>query len=174
MRIARGAALVALVAMTGLAGCANKGLRNITADGPGPDEFMVSPVKPLSQPDNYQILPAPTPGGSNLVDTNPRADAVVALGGRASALDPNGNIPGSDGALVTASSRYGVSPDVRLSLAEQDAAFRKKKSRLSGFRLFQTDRYNKAYSREALNPFAETVRFLNAGVMTPTAPPADQ
>ncbi len=174
MRIAWAAAVVALAAMGGLGGCANKGLRTLTSNGPGPDEFLVLPVKPLSKPDSYQTLPAPTPGGVNLVDPNPRADAIVALGGRASALDPNAPIPGSDGALVNAASRYGVTPDIRQSLAEQDARFRKQQARLSSIKLFRVDRYNQAYRRQALDPFVEARRFQRAGIATPTAPPENE
>lgn len=174
MRIARYAMAAILVAVTGLAGCSNKGLRDLSDDGPGPDEFMILPVKPLSVPDSFAVLPTPTPGGGNLVDPNPTADAVVALGGRASALDPNAGIPGADAALVTASSRYGVPADTRASLAQSDAEFRKRQARLSSFRLFRVDRYNQAYRREALDPFAEEKRFRRAGFDTPSAPPSDE
>ncbi len=173
MRIAWGAVVAVLVA-GGLSGCANKGLRDLRTNSAGPDEFLVMPVKPLSQPANYKELPTPTPGGVNLVDENPRADAVVALGGRASALNPEGGIPGSDGALVTAASRYGVTPDIREALAQSDAEFRRKQSRLSNIKLFPVDRYNQAYRNEALDPYNEEWRFRNAGIATPTAPPRDE
>jgi len=173
MRIAWGAVVAVLVA-GGLSGCANKGLRDLRTNSAGPDEFLVMPVKPLSQPASYRDLPTPTPGGTNLVDTNPRADAVVALGGRASALNPDGGIPGADGALVTAASRYGVSSDIRLSLAESDAEFRKKKGRFANVKLFRVDRYNQAYRFEALSAYDEEWRFRNAGIATPTAPPRDE
>ncbi|MEY8828153.1 DUF3035 domain-containing protein [Sedimentitalea sp. XS_ASV28] len=170
MRIAQ----VLLVGLSvGLLGCSNKPLHDIRSNSEGPDEFMVVPVKPLTAPRDYDVLPAPTPGGGNLVDQNPRADAVEALGGRPSALDPTGGIPASDGALVASASRYGVPPNTRQELAEQDAEFRKRQARLSGFKLFPVDRYSQAYRRQAIDPFPINETFRRYGRETPTAPASD-
>jgi len=157
--------------VVGLSACANKGLRDLSSNSQGPDEFLIQPVKPLAEPESYAALPTPTPGGVNLVDPTPKGDAVAALGGRASSLDPTGGVPSSDGALVTASSRYGVPANIRQTLAETDAEFRKRQARSSQFKLFRVDRYNQAYRREALDPFAENQRFRRAGLATPGAPP---
>jgi Protein of unknown function (DUF3035) len=153
-----------------VAGCSSKGLRELSSNSEGPDEFMVMPVKPLTAPRDYEVLPAPTPGGANLVDQNPKADAIMALGGRASALSAQG-VPASDGALVTQSSRYGVPGNIRASLAEEDAAFRKRQARSGRIRLFRVDRYEQAYRKQALDPFAEAERFRSAGFSTPSSPP---
>lgn len=174
MQTARLASVAIMLAATGLSGCADKGLRTLTHNGNGPDEFLVTPTEPLAQPTDYSFLPAPTPGGANRVDAQPRAEAVKAVGGGTASLDPNGPIPGADGALVTAASRNGVEPDVRQTLAEADAQFRKRQSRLSSIKLFRVDRYAQAYRREAIDPFAVNEGFRRAGVPTPAAPPWDE
>jgi len=169
MRIPLGA--IILIGLVVVAGCSKRGLRDLQPGGPGPDEFMLLPNQPLTAPKDYQVLPAPTPGGANLVDPHPKADAVVALGGKASALTP-GDIPASDGALVTQVSRYGVPANTRVALAETDAKFRKKQSVMTRIRLFPVDRYEQAYRREALNPFDKTNRFRRSGISTPSSRPA--
>ena len=168
MRITLGA--IILSGAVALSGCANRGLRQMESTGAGPDEFLILPNKPLTAPKDYDVLPAPTPGGTNLVDQNPNADAVVALGGRASALESKG-VPASDGTLVAQASRYGVPSNTRVSLAEEDAKFRKRQGRLSSFRLFPVDRYAQVYSRQTLDPFSESQRFRQAGFPTPSSPP---
>ena len=147
-----------------------QGLRDLRAPGPGPDEFMILPVKPLTAPKDYAFLPAPTPGGANLTDPNPLAEAVAALGGRPAALDPAG-VPASDAALVTAASRHGVAADTRASLAAEDAKFRKRQGRMTRVRLFPVDRYSQAYRKQALDPFEQTDRFRSGNAGTPTSPP---
>lgn len=155
-----------------VAGCSNKGLRDLRAPGTGPDEFMILPSKPLTQPTDYAVLPPPTPGGGNLTDQHPDQDAVAALGGRPEALNATG-VPASDGALVAAASRKGVQSNIRVSLAQQDADFRKRQSRMTRIRLFPVDRYSQAYRKQALSPFDQAQRFRNAGAGTPTSPPAN-
>ena len=169
MRFPLGAIILGSIITLG--GCSSGGLKQFTKGGNGPEEFMVLPVKPLTDPTNYSSLPIPTPGGSNLVDPNPRADAVVALGGRASALDNTG-VPSGDAALVAHASRYGVQSDVRADLAEEDAKFRKRKTRATRWRLFSKDRYSEAYKKSATNPFDETKWLRRGGVNTPTSPPS--
>ncbi len=168
----RNATLIGLLLVMGLSACSDKGLRQLRNPGDGPDEFRVLPVKPLSPPESYTALPTPTPGGTNLVDPNPNADAVVALGGSERALNSTA-IPSSDGALVTATRRYGVPGDIRQTLAQEDADFRRRQGRLSGVRLFPVDRYSQAYRREALDPFDETERFRNYGIGTVSSPPPE-
>jgi len=163
--------IVALTLAAAVAGCSNQGLRDLDPPGAGPDEFSVLPVKPLTQPKDYAFLPAPTPGGGNLTDPNPKADAVVALGGNAGALNPNGAVPSSDAALVTASSRYGVPANTREVVQAEDDAFRKRRGRLSGWRLFPVDRYAQVYEREAIDPFAVTDVARQSGIETPSSPP---
>ncbi|MBK0326214.1 DUF3035 domain-containing protein [Rhodobacteraceae bacterium F11138] len=171
MRIALG--LMILGAGVMLAGCGNKPLHDLRTNSQGPDEFMVLPVKPLTAPQDYDVLPAPTPGGKNLVDQNPKADAIAALGGKPSALESTG-VPSSDGALVASAGRYGVPANTRAALAQSDADFRKRQGRMSGFKLFPVDRYSQIYKRESIEPFYINERFRRSGFGTPTAPPANQ
>lgn len=154
-----------------VAGCANVGLRDLQSTSSGPDEFGIQPVGALQEPANYSELPEPTPGGSNRVDRSALADGAKAFGGKLD--DANAPVPARDGALVRHASRLGVTPNIRETLAETDADFRRRKARLTQFRIVPVDRYNQAYSREALNAEAEQNRWRRAGARTPSAPPAN-
>ena len=155
--------------MLTLAACAgDRGLRDLRTNGGGPDEFRVQPMGQLVMPSDVTNLPTPTPGQTNLADPTPNADAVAVLGGNPNALIPNG-IPARDGALVSAASRNGVDPTIRQTLATEDAAFRNRQTRFGWFR--GRNRYFQAYSRQALDAYAELQRFRNAGIATPSAPP---
>ncbi len=149
-----------------LAACGDKPLHNLDARRVGPDEFLVLPSKPLEAPTNYSELPLPTPGGSNITDRDPRAEAMIALGGR-----PSSGIAASEGALVSAASRYGVEGDIRTTLAEEDAKRRKRAGILANIKLFPVDRYAETYERDALNPFGVSEAYRRAGVPTPSSPP---
>lgn len=162
---------VALIAVTVLlSACANEGLKQVVTTTPGPDEFIIEPKKPLQTPTDLAALPAPTPGQSNLVDNDPVGDAIVALGGRPSQGDA---VPATDGALVTAASRFGVTPSIRTDLAAADAEFRRKQSRFTQFRLFPEDRYLQAYRREVLDARQTADQWRRAGAITPSFPPAN-
>lgn len=156
--------------MLAACGGGDRGLRDLSSTGNGPDEFTVLPTNPLILPSDLTNLPAPTPGGTNITDPTPTADAVAVLGGNPDRLIPSG-VPSSDSALVTAASRNGIEQDIRQTLAAEDAAFRNRQSRLGFFR--RNDRYFQAYARQALDAYAELQRFRNAGVATPSAPPAN-
>ena len=144
MRLSRA---VVLMAILGLSACSGDGrLRDLQSFTGGPDEFSVLPGKELQKPADYTALPAPTPGGGNVTDQNPRGDAVAALGGRASALVPTG-VPATEGALVTYVSRNGVSPSIRQDLAAEDAKFRKGQARFTKIRITKVDRYNQREKR---------------------------
>lgn len=160
---------VIMLMMVSLTACANTGLRTVQSTGNGPDDFLVNPTKPLQQPESYKALPAPTPGSNNLVDPTPLADAAAALGGRRG--DPNGAIPGRDGAVVQHASRFGVETNVRGALAAEDEKFRKRKARFTQIRLVPIDRYNEAYKRFALDPQKVAREYRRAGIATPSAPP---
>ena len=170
MRIPLGAIILGSIVI--VSGCSNKGLRQLYSTGRGPEEFSVMPVKPLTEPGNYTSLPTPTPGGANLVDIDPRAEAIAALGGRASAQSGSG-VAAGDVALVNQASRYGVPSNTRVELAETDAAFRKRRSKsfISRLKLGRVDRYKEAYSDQALDPYFETQRFRRGGALTPSSPP---
>ena len=160
----------ALIAVTVLAACENKGLRQVTSRGDGPDEFIIVPSKPLEEPESFSALPAPTPGGFNRTDQRPLEDSVAALGGQRSS--PNAPVPGSDAALGNHASRFGREANIRATLAEADAQFRKRQSRLTQLRIFREDNYEAAYRREALNAARTAERFRRAGNPAPPAPPS--
>src|SRR5690606_24700895 len=111
---------VALVAL--LAACSKSGepqLMNLSS-GRGPDEFAILPTKALEAPPDYRSLPAPTPGGSNRTDPTPEADAIAALGGRASAKGTAG-----EAALLAYAGRMGTDPSIRATLAADDLEWRR-------------------------------------------------
>lgn len=145
-------------------------LHKIVNTSNGPDEFTIVPGKPLQAPPSFVELPQPTPGGSNLTDQTPNADAVAALGGNPAALEDRG-VGASDGALVTAAARNGVDPTIRESLAAEDEEFRYRKWFFSRLRIFGSDEYFRAYSKETLDRHQTQEVWRRAGAPTPSAPP---
>ena len=146
-------------------------LRNFNSNSGGPNEFAVIPGKPLQAPEDFTALPQPTPGAGNITDQNPKADAVVALGGSAARLTPQG-VPASDAALTRQAGRFGAQADIRATLAAEDEDYRRRKSRFTRLKIVKTDRYREAYKPMSLNPQAELERFRRLGVDTPSAPPS--
>lgn len=168
MRMARG---LMLVSMFSLAACSGDGhLRHYINNSNGPEEFGIVPTKPLEMPADMTALPVPTPGATNRVDPTPQADAVVALGGKASALQASG-VPSSDSALVTYAGRDGVDPAIRAKLAAADAKFRKHEARWSGLNPFGIDRYYEAYKKYSLDADAVAEKYRKLGYPTPSYPP---
>ncbi|WP_375174311.1 DUF3035 domain-containing protein [Pseudooceanicola sp.] len=169
-----------LIACTGLAACGGVGrdpdkpfpLHKIRSTSNGPDEFTIVPGKPLEAPPSFVELPQPTPGGTNRTDQTPQVDAVVALGGRAGALEDRG-VGASDGALVTAAARGGIDPNIRSTLAEEDRAFRLRKWRFSRFRIFGGEEYYRAYEDQTIDRYQTQRIWRRAGAPTPTSPPKD-
>ena len=162
--------VVLAVLVAGLAACSSdRSLFDLRANTSGPDEFSVVPNAPLTLPETNS-LPTPTPGGSNLTDINPNANAIAALGGSPSRAFAGG-IPSSDTALVTRAARYGTQADIRAVLAEEDEAIRRRAGALNVLNIFGRDRYFRTYARQALDAYAELARFRAAGVATPSAPP---
>lgn len=152
--------------------CANeRGIRVLSSDDAGPDEFSIIPSKPLTLPESYASLPTPTPGGSNLTDQNPLDDATIALGGRVQPESAPGTFASADSALVSYVARNGSGAGIRDQLASDDEAVRQRFSRFTGWRLANPDRYNEVYRFYHLNAYAELARWRRAGVETPTAPP---
>ncbi len=166
----RGAALASAIV---LAGCSvsdqTPQLMNLRSATAGPDEFGILPPKPLEMPEDLAVLPAPTPGGANLTDQNPREDAIVALGGKPRVLD--GGVPASDQALIAYAGRHGVLAGVRDVLAAEDLDWRRRNKGRPLEQLFNVNVYFDAYRRMMLDQQAELERWRQAAVGTPSAPP---
>ena len=169
----RGVLAIATVAMLTLAACSGgdtPNLMNVRAPGEGPDEFGVLPSKPLEMPEDLAVLPPPTPGGANRTDATPNADAIVALGGRPEVVT-RGAVPASDGALAGYAGRYGVSPDIRQTLAAEDLEYRRNNDGRLLERLFNINVYYRAYEPLSLDQHNELERWRAKGVRTVSAPP---
>lgn len=159
-----------------LSACSRTGdgpiLMNAAAHQDGPDEFSIVPTGELQAPADFATLPSPTPGGSNLVDPDPRAQAVAALGGRVSAERTSG-IPSADAGLVSYAGRQGVSSDIRTTLAAEDLEFRRGNTPRILERMFNSNVYRQAYEDQLIDPQDELRRWRARGVQTPSAPPSN-
>lgn len=165
--------MAGLVLGLGACGQGNNGrLHDFRTNVGGPEEFAVLPSKPLETPPDYAALPEPTPGAGNITDQNPKADAIAALGGNPARLQATGAIPAADGALVSRAARYGVPANTRAVLAEEDQRYRARRGRLVNFKIVATDRYNDVYRPYWLDARSTLLAYRNAGVRTPTVPPA--
>jgi hypothetical protein len=166
---------IGFLAVAGLTACSgDPHLMNLTAGQSSPDEFAILPTRQLSMPSDLAVLPAPTPGGSNITDPTPQADAVAALGGNPAALSNRG-VAASDQALVAYAARQGTDPNVRVELAEADLQYRKRNPRRPLEALFGTNVYQRAYRGVALDSPAEQLRWQRAGAITSTSPtPKDE
>lgn len=173
MRGMVGIRFFALAGLATLAACAsdNPELMNIRSDTP--DEFAILPTKPLEAPEDYTLLPTPTPGGTNLVDATPLADAVAALGGNPDRLD-RGQIYGGEVGLVSYATRYGVPADIRSTIAAEDLAWRQENNGRLLERLFNVNVYYDSYRPMSLDQHLELDRLRQLGVRTPSAPPDPQ
>ncbi|MEP4980719.1 DUF3035 domain-containing protein [Ascidiaceihabitans sp.] len=163
--------VVTAVLMLAITGCANTGLRDLRGSGDGPDEFIINPAKPLETPESYAALPAPTPGANNITDPTPLQDGAVVVGGRRTSAAAA--VPARDGAVVSHASRFGVTRGIRSQLASEDEDFRKRRGRLTQYRIVPVDRYNQVYKRQAIDPDRVATQYRRAGVPTPTAPPSN-
>lgn len=165
-------ALIALAACGRLAGDETKPpqLMNIKSASRSPDEFTVLPTKPLQMPEDIAVLPAPTPGGSNITDPTPEADAVAALGGNPALLERKA-VPAGNGGLVGYATRFGTASDIRDVLAAEDLEFRKKHDGRLLERLAHVSIYYKAYAPMSLDQYAELERWRAVGARNVGAPP---
>jgi hypothetical protein len=163
-------ACAAILALSACSGDKNPQLMNIRSQTRSPDEFAILPSKPLQLPEDLVALPEPTPGGANITDPTPEADAVAALGGNPAAVTRSG-IAAADGGLVGYSSRFGTSASIREQLAAEDLEFRRRNNGRPLERLFNVNVYFKAYRKQALDQHAELERWRRAGVRTVGAPP---
>jgi len=157
----------------GLGACSkpdNPVLMNAAAQQVGPDEFSILPTRPLELPTDLAALPTPTPGGSNRVDPQPRADVARALGGSPAVALAGGT---ADGGIVNHASRFGRDGRIRDQLAAEDLDHRQNNRGRFFERIFAVNVYNRAYEFMALDKYAEVERWRRAGVRTPTAPPRE-
>lgn len=165
---------IAIAAVLVLSACGGGGkdpvLMNLRSSSQGPDEFAIVPNKPLEMPASLADLPAPTPGGANIADPTPEADAVAALGGN---LD---RVRGSaaDGALIASAGRFGTSATIRGDLAAEDLEWRRDHDGRLLEKLLNVNVYSKAYARMSLDQEAELERWRKLGIRTPSAPPSGE
>lgn len=160
-----------LTAVVLLAGCSTDGqLNNINNSSEGPDEFAILPTKPLSLPSDLNQLPAPTPGGANITDPTPMADAVASLGGNPARLSARG-VGAGDGSLIAYTGRGGVTPGIRQVTATEDAEFRSRRGRRLLETIAKTNVYNRAYRGQTMDPWPVLERYRRAGAQVPSAPP---
>ena len=164
-------AIALTMTMLWLAACStDPHLMNTANGGDGPDEFGIVPTKPLQMPEDLNVLPNPTPGGGNLTDPTPLADAVGALGGNPGQLAAQG-IGASDGGLVSYASRYGRDPGIRQRTAQEDVEWRSRNGRRLLEVLARTNVYYRAYEPMTLDSWTELERWRPTGVQLPAAPP---
>lgn len=144
-------------------------LLNLRNNEDGPDEFSVLPTEPLEIPEDIAELPLPQPtlGGVNRVDPDPEAQAIAALGGNIERAQS------AAGDIVSYSSRFGVSQDIREVLAAEDLEFRRRNNGRVLERAFGVNVYFRAYRRMSLDRYAELDRLRRSGVRTPAAPPQE-
>ncbi len=145
-------------------------LINFSTAGQGPDEFGIVPSKPLvlqDLPQDVAALPPPTPGGSNLTDPTPEADAYAALGGSAAAVASRP----ADGGIVNYAARGGIDPQIRAELAVDDLQNRQRRRGRVLERLFGVNTYYGAYENQSLDQYEELERIRRAGIRNPAAPP---
>lgn len=147
-------------------------LMNLRSQTRGPDEFAILPTKPLTMPDDLASLPEPTPGGSNITDPTPDADAIAALGGNPDAVVV-GKLSAANGGLVNYASRFGRDPGIRNQLAEEDLNYRRRHDGRLLERVFNVNVYFRAYQPMTLDQYAELAYWRKKGVRTVGAPPAD-
>ncbi|WP_313351019.1 DUF3035 domain-containing protein [Paracoccus sp. (in: a-proteobacteria)] len=164
-------AIALTMTMLLLAACSSDPhLMNTNSGSSSPDEFSILPTKPLQMPADLNVLPPPTPGGANITDPTPQADAVVALGGNPGQLSAQG-IGAADGALIAYASRLGRDPGIRQSTAQEDLKWRSRHSRRALEVLARTNVYYRAYDPMTLDSWSELERWRPTGVQLPAAPP---
>lgn len=166
-------AIALTLTMLGLAACSSDPhLMNLSSSGSGPDEFRIVPTKVLSMPADLNALPSPTPGGANITDPTPEADAVAALGGNPGQLAAQG-LGASDLGLVAYASRLGRDPAIRQTTAQEDVNLRSRRGRRVLEVLARTNVYYRAYQPMTLDSWTEAERWRPTGVQMPASPPRD-
>ncbi len=165
-----------LLAAMALSACGYRGdkapnLINFRDKSRSPDEFLILPTKPLTMPEDLAKLPDPTPGGTNITDPTPEADAVAALGGNPDAVTPGGKVAAGNLGLISYASRFGRDGAIRETLAAEDLEFRRRHDGRLLERLLNVTVYFKSYAKMSLDQYAELARWRARGIQTPGAPP---
>ena len=145
-------------------------LMHVRSQTRSPDEFAVVPTKPLQMPEDLAQLPAPTPGGANITDPTPEADAIAALGGNPAALGQQ-TIAAASTTLVNYTGRYGRSAGIRQTLAAEDLQWRRDHDGRLLEQIFNTNVYYRAYAGMSLDQHAELEYWRARGVKNVGAPP---
>ncbi|MCY1128311.1 DUF3035 domain-containing protein [Frigidibacter sp. RF13] len=176
MRVKQGIVCGALMAATLLSACG----RDKTPDlitfrnkSRSPDEFSILPTKPLTLPEDLASLPEPTPGGSNITDPTPEADAVAALGGNPDAVTPGEKVGAGNLGLISYASRFGRDGNIRQTLASEDLEWRKGHDGRLLERIFNVTVYFRAYEPMSLDQYAALAYWRSRGVQTVGAPPEE-
>ena len=161
----RGRIGTAIAVLLLLSACGDNNRLSLDARPVPPDEFLITPQKPLQAPPAGAELPVPTPGAANLSDIDPEVRLARTLGTGATRRG------GGDGALIAAA-RAGadIHPDIRAILAREDAAERERRAaRLED--LAEDRRAGQFYRDMLLDAYAEWARLRALGVKVPAAPP---
>ena len=170
-------ALMFLGLVFGVAACGG-GDKDVTLTrlqnpGEGPDEFLITPGKPLQEPQSYSALPAPAPDGANRTDRDPKAEGIEALGGNPDAT-ASGDVPPRDSGLLRHAGRFGTQTGIRQTLRAEDREIRRNYGRRNILRIGPRDDYTEAYKQQWLDAQAEQRRLRRAGVAVPSAPPESE
>ncbi|MEM8572452.1 MAG: DUF3035 domain-containing protein [Pseudomonadota bacterium] len=132
-----------------------------------PDEFQVLPTRPLEIPDDLAALPVPTPGATNRVQYEPEPLAIAGLTGQEQpARTANG------AALLARAGAASNDPQIRATLATEDAAYRANNRGRVLERWFSNDREALIYRDMTLDAGAVYESMRARGVRV-SAPPPD-
>ena len=169
MLAARMGALCMICAL-GVSACTHDAppqLMNSRKSSARPDEFSILPTRALTQPDDYTLLPVPTPGGRNRADREPITEAMQALGGDGAGAGAGAGVS-TDAALLAAAGRYGIAPGIRAVVAAEDLDYRRRHRGRLLERVFRVNVYFRAYRPQTLDSRAESDRLRRAGVQVAT------
>ena len=162
-------ALPALALLLALGACGAAPLKRVDKPGLGPDEYLITPGRPLQAPADASALPPPAGGAANVATRNPIADAIVALGGNPNARPARAQP--AEAALAAHLRRYGVDPQIRARIGAEDADLRGGFNSARVVKFSGIDAYAYAYRGQWLDSRAEADRLRRAGVSVPPPPP---
>ena len=162
-------ALSALALLLALGACGTATLKRVSKPGLGPDEYLITPGRPLQAPADVSALPTPAGGAPNVATRNPVSDAIVALGGNPNARPARAQP--AEAALGAHLRRHGVDPQIRARIAAEDADLRGGFNSARVVKLGGIDAYTYAYRGQWLDSRAEADRLRRAGVSVPAVPP---